>query len=108
MLPDLYPQIVTIINPDGDSVDEWGQPIKGEEVIFEGLECNVAPAGGDEVRNGSTSYGLHTHMITIPGLYDIQAGWFADVEDDGKYAILLSEQDSQRSQTRIRAEGREI
>src|SRR5690625_710224 len=108
MIPQFYLQTVTIINPEGEAEDEWGQPIPGEEIIYESLECNVAPSSGDEVRDGSTTYGLETHIITIPGIYDIQTGWTVRVDGDGDYRVLLSDHDSQRSQTRIRAERREI
>lgn len=107
-IPEFFPQTLDIINPEGEEENEAGQIIPGEEVIYDDLSCNVAAAGGDEVRDGATSYGLHTHSISVPGLYGVKAGWIARVHDDGDYRILLSEKDSQRSQTRIRCEGRDI
>ncbi|CAM3775849.1 hypothetical protein [Alkalicoccus chagannorensis] len=104
--------VVDITTEDEDQTDDFGQPIPSESTLYEGLKAQISSAGGDEVRNDGSVYGLHTHSILLIGVYpDIKTGMEVHTSRNGKeetYRVLLVEINSQDTHTRLQVERRAI
>lgn len=111
------PHTAVILKRGEDQTDEWGQPKPNDQADFiplhEGIDCQVVPNGGSEVRDEDGVYGLSTHVVILTDVFaDIAAGMKAEITDQNGdveyFRILLPEIDSQRYQTRLQVEKRVI
>lgn len=111
------PHTAVILKRGEDQTDEWGQAQPNDQADFiplhEGIECQVVPDGGNEVRDEGSVYGLSTHVVILTDVFnDIAAGMKAEITDQNgdveHFRVLLPEIDSQRHQTRLQVEKRVI